>query len=236
MSGLRVVIVGASGGIGKALVSLFSHTSENKVFALSRSGVRFPYDNVQCQHIDFNNEATIKTAAEVCGEIDIVIVASGFLHDATTKPEKSLRELSTEHFQKNFLINTIGPALVAKNFIPQLMRDRPSIFAALSARVGSISDNRLGGWYAYRASKAALNMFIKTVSIETARRNPRACIVGIHPGTVNTSLSEPFQKNVPEEKLFTADYAAEKIVKVLLNLGEHSSGKIFAWDGSEIGP
>lgn len=235
MSGLRVVIVGASGGIGKALVSLFSHASENTVFALSRNNVEFSNSNVLPKNIDFSDETTIKTAAEVCGEIDIVIVAAGFLHDAATKPEKSLRELSTEHFQKNFLINTIGPALVAKHFIPQLVIDRPSIFAALSARVGSISDNRLGGWYAYRASKAALNMFIKTASIETARRNSRACIVGIHPGTVNTSLSEPFQKNVPEEKLFSADDAAEKIVKVLLNLDERSSGKVFAWDGSEIG-
>ena len=126
--------------------------------------------------------------------------------------------------------------MVAKHFIPLLVADTPSIFAALSARVGSISDNKLGGWYAYRASKAALNMTIKNFAIEFKRRNKNAVIVGLHPGTVESNLSKPFAKNVPPEKMFTATYAVEQLIKVLNEIKVHDSGKIFAWDGKEILP
>ena len=133
-----------------------------------------------------------------------------------------------------FRVNTIGPALVAKHFLPLLASDAKSVFAALSARVGSIDDNELGGWYAYRASKAALNMVIKTLSIELARRNPRALCVGLHPGTVDSRLSKPFQGGVPEGKLFQPAAAARALLTVLDGLSSGDSGALFAWDGTRI--
>ena len=163
-------------------------------------------------------------------------MANGILHDEGLTPEKSLRDLSAEKFQRIFEVNTVTPALIAKHFLPKLNREQTSIFAALSARVGSISDNQLGGWYAYRASKAALNMIIKNAAIEIGRRNKQAIIVGLHPGTVDSNLSKPFQGNVADGKLFTPEYSAEKLLDVLENLSPEQTGKCFAWDGQEILP
>jgi NAD(P)-dependent dehydrogenase (short-subunit alcohol dehydrogenase family) len=168
--------------------------------------------------------------------LDIVLVVNGILHDGDIMPEKSLRELSAEKLQHIFSVNTIVPTLIAKYTLPQLNNKDRAVFAAMSARVGSISDNLLGGWYAYRVSKAGLNMVIKNAAIEVARRNKEAIIVGLHPGTVESRLSEPFRSNVPKEKLFTPDFAAQKLSEVLQNLTPQSSGKCFAWDGEEITP
>ena len=131
-------------------------------------------------------------------------------------------------------VSLIGPALVAQAFLPKLAKNKKTIFAALSARVGSISDNRLGGWHSYRASKAALNMLIKNFSIEVARKNKQAIIVGLHPGTVDSRLSKPFQKNVKPEHLFSADYSAKKLLQVIDQLTVKDSGGCFAWDGKKI--
>ncbi|MGC1469467.1 MAG: SDR family oxidoreductase [Sphingorhabdus sp.] len=156
------------------------------------------------------------------------------LHQAAIQPEKSLRALSTDAFEQAFAINTIGPALIGKHMLPRLPKDRRSVFAFLSARVGSISDNRLGGWHAYRASKAALNMIVRNLAIEMARTHPQAIIVALHPGTVDTELSSPFQRSVAPEKLFTAEYAAEQMLQVLGDLTPEDSGHLFAWDGEKI--
>ena len=134
------------------------------------------------------------------------------------------------------MVNTIGPTLVGKYFIPFLRKDARSVFAFLSARVGSISDNKLGGWYSYRASKTALNQIIKNFSIEVKRSNINAIFVGLQPGTVKSYLSKPFEKNVKADKLFTPDYSAEKLLDVISNLTNGDSGKVFAWDGEEIQP
>ena len=123
---------------------------------------------------------------------------------------------------------------MAKHFIPLLRKQQKSVLAALSARVGSISDNNLGGWYSYRASKSALNMLLKTTSIEVARRNKTASVIGLHPGTVDTGLSKPFQANVKPEKLFTPEFAAECILKNIDKATAETSGSVFAWDGSPI--
>ncbi|MDC0037014.1 short-chain dehydrogenase, partial [bacterium] len=123
---------------------------------------------------------------------------------------------------------------IAKHCLNKLDKTKPSIFAALSARVGSIEDNKLGGWYAYRMSKTALNMFIKTASIEIKRQNPNAIVVGLHPGTVDSPLSKPFQKNIKPEKLFTPEFSANKLIQVMHSLNINDSGKIFAWDGKQI--
>ena len=133
-----------------------------------------------------------------------------------------------------FTINTFGPAIIARYFLPKMRRDRKSVFACLSARVGSISDNRLGGWYAYRASKSALNMIIKNCAIEMSRRNKQTCVVGLHPGTVDTDLSKPFQSGVAKNKLFSPTHSSECLLKVINDLSTVDSGKVFAWDGSEV--
>ena len=163
------------------------------------------------------NPPRFEAAAEAVGKpLDLVIVATGLLHaEDGFGPEKSLRDLDADALARSYAVNTIGPALVAKHFLPLMRRDGKSVFAALSARVGSISDNGVGGWYGYRAAKAALNQMLKTASIEHARRWPEGVVVGLHPGTVDTGLSKPFQRNVADGKLFDAAYSAGAMLDVL---------------------
>jgi NAD(P)-dependent dehydrogenase (short-subunit alcohol dehydrogenase family) len=168
------------------------------------------------------------------GPVDLVIVASGRLHGEGVSPERSVTELEGEALARSFQVNAIGPALVAKHLLPRLARDRRTVFAVLSARVGSISDNRLGGWYGYRASKAALNMLVRTLAVELARSRPMAVCVALHPGTVDTALSRPFQRHVPAGKLFTAAHSADRLLDVLERLEPKDSGGFYAYDGTPI--
>jgi NAD(P)-dependent dehydrogenase (short-subunit alcohol dehydrogenase family) len=235
---LHVAIIGGSGAIGMALVDVLTRDKLCHITSYSRTLPQGTSSSVQHQKIDYQDEQSIELAAESVADnsLDLVIVATGLLHSSELTPEKSLKQLKKTSFEKIFLVNTIGPALVAKHFIPKLKLEQRSVFAILSARVGSISDNRLGGWYAYRASKAALNMIIKTTSIEVALRRKHAVIVGLHPGTVDSKLSSPFQSRVPKRKLFTPEYSAEKLLSVIANLTSSDSGKTFAWDGQIIEP
>lgn len=236
----NIVIVGSSGALGGAITRhVAEHHPKASIHAFSRHGISVMAPNVTAHRIDYRDEMSIAHAASMAsqsGALDRVFVTTGLLHDGDVMPEKSLRDLSGDQFERLFQANTILPALVAKHFVPRLDREKSSIFAALSARVGSISDNRLGGWYAYRASKAALNMILKNTAIETARRNKQAIIVGLHPGTVDSHLSRPFQSNVSEGKLFSPDYSAAKMLCVLDDLKPADSGKCFGWDGKEIEP
>ncbi|MGL4542907.1 MAG: SDR family NAD(P)-dependent oxidoreductase, partial [Polymorphobacter sp.] len=170
--------------------------------------------------------------AAITAPLDLVIVATGVLHDATRGPERSLGALDAGWLAHSFAVNASGPALVAQALLPRLRRDRKTAFAALSARVGSIADNRLGGWYSYRASKAALNQLVRTAALEHARRHPLGLCVTLHPGTVDTRLSKPFQRGVPE--LFTAATSARHLLGVLDRLTPADSGGLFAWDGAAI--
>jgi NAD(P)-dependent dehydrogenase (short-subunit alcohol dehydrogenase family) len=163
-----------------------------------------------------------------------VIVATGRLHGYGLQPEKSMRALEADALMESYRINAIGPALIAKHVLPKLPRDRKSVFAALSARVSSISDNRSGGWHAYRASKAALNMLIRNDAIELAVRNPKAVCVTLHPGTVDTDMSKPFQSHVPNEKLFSPDISARHLLGVINDLTPEQTGRLIAWDGRII--
>lgn len=235
---IQIAIIGASGGIGKAFIHyLEHHPSVGKIHAFSRKEELFHSKKITSYKIDISNEETIKEASLKIDTLDLIIITTGLLHKGSeVMPEKSLTQINQKSFEKLLLTNTIGPALVAKYFIPLLNKTSKSVFAALSARIGSISDNHLGGWYSYRCSKAALNMFIKTLSIEAARKLPHAAIIALHPGTVNTNLSKPFQSNVPTEKLFTSSYAAEKLLQVINNINKADTGKCFAWDGKEIDP
>jgi len=235
---LRCVVIGSSGGIGAALTEQLVQSDQvARIHALSRSGRSHPSPKVANLTFDFMDEDSLIAAAQSLqevGPIDLILVATGLLQGEGISPEKNLRALSHDGLAKSFEINTIGPAMTAKYFVPLLRRDEKAVFAALSARVGSISDNRLGGWYAYRASKAALNMVIKTLAIEISRRFKNQIIVGLHPGTVDTNLSKPFQGNVPEGKLFTADYSAEKLLSVVDGLSGADSGNLFDWAGKQI--
>ncbi|MGI9220531.1 MAG: SDR family NAD(P)-dependent oxidoreductase [Woeseiaceae bacterium] len=236
--GSNVVVVGATGGIGLSLCShLAAHDSVKTVFALSRA--RFELSGEKYQAIDFDlldETSIVKAAEQVAAQAapDLVIVATGFLHSDDVQPERSLRELEVDKLLTNFKINTIGPTMVAKHFLPIMRRDGRSVFAVLSARVGSIGDNRLGGWLSYRSSKAALNMSIATLAIEHRRRCPDGIVVSLHPGTVDTSLSQPFSSSVPAGKLFSVDLAARQLLQVIGGLDVDDSGGFFAWDGSPI--
>lgn len=235
--GGRFAIFGASGAIGGALARQLAEVYSCDVYAFARRDLCFNHQNITALPVDFENEETLLHLANAIGEegpLSGILVATGFLHSDTIQPEKSLKQLSAENMQQNFFVNAVIPALVAKHFSLLLNHKAPAVFAALSARVGSIEDNRLGGWYSYRASKAALNMLIKTMAIEIHRRRPLSTIIGLHPGTVDSALSSPFQKNISPEKLFRADYAAENIIKILEAAAPEDSGKIFAWDGKII--
>ncbi|WP_426258887.1 SDR family NAD(P)-dependent oxidoreductase [Sphingomonas sp. DC1600-2] len=225
------VIIGASGGIGAALeAALIEEATFEKVygFARSRSGA---------QHLDLLDETSIAAAAAhvAAGTAPtLVIVATGLLHAGERGPEKAMRELDPAWLAETYAINAIGPAMVAKHFLPIMPRTGRAVFAALSARVGSISDNKLGGWHGYRASKAALNMLMRGIAIEEKRRNDRTIVVTLHPGTVDTALSKPFQGNVQAGRLFTPDRAALQLLDTIEELKAPDSGKLFDFEGKEV--
>lgn len=185
---------------------------------------------------DLLDEATIEAAADRARAEapELVIAATGLLHGPGLAPEKTYRSLNRESLTDVFAVNAVGPALLAKHFLPLAPPRSKSVFAAISARVGSIGDNRLGGWHSYRASKAALNMLIRTLAIEHKRSRPFGACVALHPGTVDTPLSRPFQSNVPQGGLFSASHAAGQLLEVISGLEPEQTGRFFAWDGSEI--
>ncbi|TCU54423.1 NAD(P)-dependent dehydrogenase (short-subunit alcohol dehydrogenase family) [Novosphingobium sp. PhB57] len=236
------VVIGASGGIGAAFEAALIEEGAYEVvrgFARSRTGA---------DHLDLLDEASIAAAAARVAAgppPGLVIVATGLLHEEDHGPEKALRDLDPAWLARLYAVNAIGPALVAKHFLPLMPKSRtgpgagtgsgaPSVFAALSARVGSISDNRLGGWHGYRASKAALNMLVRNLAIEERRRSERTIVVALHPGTVDTALSRPFQGNVPPGSLFDAERAALQLLDVIEELKVTDSGKLFDFEGKEI--
>ncbi len=217
------MVIGASGGVGGALALRLARDGA-EVAAFSRSGQAPRHTRIAPGRLDLLDEASIaRAAAEVAagGAPDLVLVATGLLHGEGVRPEKTFRHLEPEALARLFAVNATGPALVAKHMLPLLPRDRRAAFAALSARVGSISDNRLGGWTGYRASKAALNMIVRTLAIELKRTHPLALCVALHPGTVATGLSAPFAgraATVPPEA------AAANLLAVLAGLEPAGSG------------
>ena len=232
----RAVVIGTSGGIGAALTRGLANKGY-AVTGLSRSSSASVAGDEP--PIDMTNESSIEAAAARLRDkapFSIILIATGLLHDTDVTPEKALRDLDEGSLMRLFAVNAVGPALVAKHFVPLLPRHGRCIVAALSARVGSIGDNRLGGWYGYRASKAALNMVIKTLAIELGRTRPEAICVGLHPGTVATGLSKPFQRAVDPGRLFSPDQAAAHLLEVIDQLAPAQTGRCFAWDGAEIGP
>lgn len=221
------VVVGGGGGVGAAVVAALREAGgHDEVLALGRRS---------SPALDLLDEASIAAAAAAVrarGVPTLVFDATGFLHGAGMEPEKSWRELDAAHLAHAFAINAIGPALLMKHFLPLLPRDRRAVFATLSARVGSIGDNRLGGWYSYRASKAALNQLVRTAAVELRRGRPQAICVALHPGTVDTGLSAPFAKSglqvqAPAE-------AAARLLAVIEGLGPGDSGEFFDHRGEPV--
>lgn len=230
-SPLRALVFGAAGGLGAALAAeLAAHPRVARVYSAARSAS--PPWNFTLQ--DEASIAAVIAAAAVEGPLDLVIVATGVLHNAQLRPEKSWRSLDAAALAEAFAVNATGPALIAKHALGHLRRDAKSALACLSARVGSIEDNRLGGWHAYRASKAALNMLVRTFAVELRQRNPGALCVALHPGTVDTALSKPFQSGVDPAKLFTPTHSARALLGVLDQLTPADSGRLWAWDGQPI--
>ncbi|AUQ73405.1 SDR family NAD(P)-dependent oxidoreductase [Phaeobacter piscinae] len=234
----HIVIIGATGGIGSALVDHYAAQSPASLTAVARSALP-SRPRVDTHQVDITDDAQLSELANTLRSRDIapdlVLVATGILSDESgLTPEKSYRQQDPEAFRKVFEINTFAPANVAKHLLPIMPRKGRAVFAALSARVGSISDNGLGGWHAYRASKAALNMLIRNYAIETARSNDQMICVGLHPGTVRTPLSGPFSKNVPESALFEPSQSAAYLAQVIDGLSPDDSGRVFDWAGKEI--
>lgn len=240
MSNRRAVVWGASGGIGLAVVQALEASGDYGVIhAGSRTPIVPASDVVRPFTFDLLDEASIAaaaTAVATAGPVDLTIVATGILHDTGLRPEKSFAALTADAMVAAFRVNTVGPALIAKHMIQALHRDRRSVFAALSARVGSIGDNRLGGWHSYRASKAALNMIIANLAIELNRTRAHAIAVGLHPGTVDTNLAVPFRKGVADGKLFSPTASAQHLLSVIDGLTHAESGAVVAWDGQRIAP
>tara|TARA_B100000482_G_scaffold122349_1_gene88473 strand:+ start:33 stop:755 length:723 start_codon:yes stop_codon:yes gene_type:complete len=234
-------VIGSNGAIGNSISeNLLKDDIVDCIYKFSRRINDKDTDKVKNFVVDIEDEDSIKEAVQSLPDnikFDLVFVATGILHnDDDIFPEKSIRDINSIKLKKVLLVNTIGPTLVGKYFIPLLQKGTKSTFAFLSARVGSITDNKLGGWYSYRASKTALNQIIKNFSIEVKRTNPDAIFVGLQPGTVKSYLSKPFEKNVKDNKLFTPDYSAKKLLEVIAKLEIKDTGKIFAWNGEEIQP
>lgn len=222
----EVVVVGSTGGIGAALAERLAQDPRvSRVHGFSRR-TKVP--------LDLGDEATIAAAAATVAEPRLVIVATGLLHEPGLSPEKRLADLDAAALLRTFQVNTIGPALVLKHFAPKIPRTGKSVLAVLTARVGSIADNRLGGWYGYRAAKAAANQIVRTAAVELAARRAEAICVALHPGTVDTALSAPFQRAVSAHRLFTPQFAAERLLAVIDGLGPADTGGFFAWDGQAI--
>jgi NAD(P)-dependent dehydrogenase (short-subunit alcohol dehydrogenase family) len=245
-----VVVQGASRGVGLALAeALLEDPGVAQVVALARGAVGSTgLRDLAARHGD----RLLSLSMDVTREEDIAAVAarleaasspvhglfnvSGLLHDPATGmgPEKRLEHLDPAHAQRAFAVHALGPALMVKHLLPALRRAPRSVVANLSARVGSIGDNRLGGWYSYRATKAAQNQMTRTLSVELARRSPGTVVVALHPGTVETDLSAPFRGGVAAERLFTPAMSAGHLLAVVRGLTPSDSGRFLAWDGAEI--
>ncbi|MGB2926616.1 MAG: SDR family NAD(P)-dependent oxidoreductase [Limnothrix sp.] len=243
---MRALVIGASRGIGLEFARQYLQDGKfSQVFVTYRrmspelSELTHQYaEKLQLLSVDVTVEADIATAIATIKNHTLmlheVIYCVGLLHDEMLQPEKSLRHIQSENLTRYFQVNAVGAVLWAKYLLPFLKGgDRP-IFAAVSAKVGSIGDNRLGGWYGYRASKAALNMLLRNVAIEWGRVAPEIIVALLHPGTTNTDLSKPFQKNVPPEKLFSPTRTVTQLREVMEQLTPQNSGEFFSWDGEPL--
>jgi NAD(P)-dependent dehydrogenase (short-subunit alcohol dehydrogenase family) len=245
-SGLKnALIVGGGQGIGLGFVrQLLARPEIDRIYATYRrlesatELLAISDARLCCLQLDLTDEtqiaAIIQQIQTVTPTLHYTINCVGLLHEGEMQPEKSLRQINAEQLLRYFQVNSVGAMLLFKYVQPLLKHPDRSILATISAKVGSIGDNQLGGWYGYRASKTALNMFIKTTSIEYKRTCPQSIVVALHPGTTDTRLSQPFQRNVPPEKLFSIDRTVSQLLTVIDRLNAQDSGEFFSWDGSKL--
>lgn len=244
---INVLVVGANQGIGLGFVRhLLRDQLIGQVYATHRTKATTELATTLAQYpnrlslipMDITDEAQIAQGiAQIQCQIDklhLVLYCVGFLHEGNIQPEKSLQQISAEHLLRYFQVNSIGAVLLGKYVLPLLKHGDRSVFASISAKVGSIGDNQLGGWYGYRASKAALNMFMRTMAIEYSRKSPKTLVVMLHPGTTDTRLSKPFQRNVPPDKLFPVERSVTQLLSVIEALRSDDNGQFFSWDGSRL--
>ncbi|WP_211824959.1 SDR family NAD(P)-dependent oxidoreductase [Kistimonas asteriae] len=232
----QALIFGVNGSLGRALADILAN--DYAVTGVVRDALTFEHGTVQTViESDYSENSlalisnTLKTQAH---SFDLLINATGILHDDNLKPEKRLQDISADSLTRYFAINAVIPGLLLKYFSGLMPKSSPAVFASLSAKVGSISDNRLGGWYGYRASKAALNMLVKTAAIEMHRTHKQAAVVAIHPGTTVSNLSRPFTTNTPADKLYAPEMSAQRIVSVLTGLTADDTGQFFDWSGDVL--
>ncbi|MEM9977221.1 MAG: SDR family NAD(P)-dependent oxidoreductase [Cyanobacteria bacterium P01_D01_bin.2] len=243
----QALVIGGNRGIGLGFVKhLLNEPRVEQVFATYRTAsasaellqLANTHKNLHCIAMDLTEESQIQSGlAQVQAlspKLHMVINCVGFLHDGPITPEKGLRQLRSDNLMRYFQVNSIGAVLLAKHLMPLLNHKQANVFATISAKIGSIEDNRLGGWYGYRASKAALNMFLKTAAIEYSRRCRQTAIVMLHPGTTDTRLSEPFQRGVPPEKLFPVEKTVGLLMDVVSQVTLADNGSFFSWDGSRL--
>lgn len=240
LPGAAALVVGGQGGVGAALAAGLRARHPQAAVRVSVRGPKGADSLSDDLLIDLQDEASIEAAAHTLAaqcaaqgqSLRALVVASGFLHQQGSGPERSWRQLDAAYLQQAFAVNAIGPALLIKHFFPHLARSGPVLAAFLSARVGSIEDNALGGWYGYRASKAALNQLVRTASIELRRHNRDAVCVALHPGTVDTGLSRPFAKQ--GLRVRPPERAAAEMLDTLAALGPADNGGFRAYDGSTV--
>ena len=247
----NALIMGANSGIGRAMAEHLAADPgiEMLVLCSRRAGSNASLLSLQSQlvaagkqclllDVDITDESSLLAMTNQLRKdlqvIDLIVNTVGLLHSRDVSPEKALEHISLPSMQQVFAVNAYGPILLAQALMPWLKARRPVVFASLSARVGSIGDNRLGGWYSYRASKAAQKQLLKTLAIELARRNPEAIVLALHPGTTDTDLSRPFQANVTQEKLFTPAFVAEHLLQQITQASAEDTGSFIAWDGQRI--
>lgn len=232
----RIIVVGGSGAIGQAMVSqlltCFPLTRVHATYHLSAT----PQDRERLQwyQLDVRDPEQIMSFSKGFNHVDWIINCAGYLHGEHGGPEKSIKSIDADFLIENIKINTLPTLHLAKYFSAALKKSKKPKLATVSARVGSIADNRLGGWYSYRISKAALNMALKTLSIEWKHSHPQGCVAALHPGTNDSPLSKPFQNNVAPENLFDPAYTASCFVRLLTRLDTANSGEFWAWDETTI--
>ncbi len=232
----QINVIGASGGIGQAMVAAVLDRYPGARIAAThhRSEVPFEHERVDWQRLDLRDPGAIEAWSSDFERVDWMLNCAGYLHGEAGGPEKNIRSLEAEFLLENIRVNTLPTLLLARHFAAALKKSSAPVLATVSARVGSIEDNRLGGWYSYRISKAALNMALKTLSIEWKHSHPRGCVAALHPGTNDTRLSKPFQARVSAQNLFDPDYSATRFVNLLTQLDSSQSGNFWAWDGTRL--
>jgi NAD(P)-dependent dehydrogenase (short-subunit alcohol dehydrogenase family) len=254
LNSINGLIVGGNRGIGLGFVRRLLQSDFTEQFQVSVAHLYVTYRNqvsaelatiaaaypnrLTLIQMDITDEAQIAEGMvqiqSQVSQLHLVLYCVGFLHEHGIQPEKSLQQIQAEHLIRYFQVNSIGAVLLAKQVLPLIKHGDRSVFASISAKVGSIGDNQLGGWYGYRASKAALNMLMRTTAIEYSRKSPKTLVVMLHPGTTDTGLSKPFQRNVPSEKLFSVGKTVAQLLNVIATLQPDDNGQFFSWDGSRL--